>query len=116
MAKAKESDTTKSSVAVAAEPVDGLIAVLVATEKRSVWMGWIDPKTLNEKNITIKQARNCVYWSTDTRGFAGLAATGPTKHCRITKAVPEYLAKDVTSVARCTAEAVKAWESEPWNN
>jgi hypothetical protein len=35
------------------------------------------------EHIKLKRARLCIYWSTDVRGFMGLASNGPTKGCRI---------------------------------
>lgn len=110
---AKQPDTKEF---VAADPVDGLVAVVVTTEYRGLFFGLADPAALNGDSIALKQCRNCVYWSSDVKGFLGLVTTGPSKRCRVGPAAPEFLAKKVTAVARCTAEAIKAWEAEPWSN
>jgi hypothetical protein len=59
--------------------------VLVTTEFRGVFFGYATETSGD--TIHLKRARNCVYWSSDVKGFAGLAATGPTKSCRIGPAV-----------------------------
>jgi hypothetical protein len=58
--------------------------VLVTTEFRGVFFGFVDggaDKLPGE--ITLKNARNCIYWSADCGGFLGLAAKGPTEQCKI---------------------------------
>lgn len=87
-------------------------AVLVTTLHRGVFFGYAT-KT-SGKHVTLKRARNVVYWSSDVKGFLGLAATGPTSSCRIGPAVPSFDARDVTSVTDVTPEAAKAFEAGPW--
>lgn len=64
--------------------------------------------------VVLAEARNCIFWSVDVKGFLGLANTGPSKNCRIGPAVPSLKLHGVTSIARCTAEAQAAWEGQPW--
>lgn len=85
--------------------------VLVTTEHRGVFFGYEEVR--GENTIKLKRARNCLYWSADTKGFLGLAATGPTSGCRIGPAADVELFK-VTSISDVTPEAVKAWERAPW--
>jgi hypothetical protein len=87
--------------------------VVVTTEHRGVFAG--DPaEPLKDKQITLKNARMCIYWSTDVKGVVGLAATGPTKNCKITAPAPAITLEAVTAVMECSPEAAKAWEAEPW--
>jgi len=84
--------------------------VLVTTNYRGVFYGEVlDDKKL-PKEIKLKAARNCMYWSSDCNGFLGLAATGPTKSCKIGVMVPEITLYDITSVTPVTEVAVKAWK------
>jgi hypothetical protein len=87
--------------------------VLVTTKHRGVFFGELVDRS--EDSILLKNARNCVYWTSDCHGFLGLAAKGPTKDCRVGPAAPELALTDVTSVATCSDEAVAAWEAEPWS-
>jgi hypothetical protein len=87
-------------------------AVLVTTAHRGVFFGYA-AKT-SGKNVILKRCRNVVFWSSDVRGFLGLAATGPTKSCRIGPAAPTFDCRDVTSVTDVTPEAVTAFEAGPW--
>jgi hypothetical protein len=99
---------------------NGRVPVLVCTDKRGVFMGWAAASALRgdgwRKKLTLKDARMCVYWSTDVRGVLGLAAKGPTHNCKVTPAVPEQIVVGVHGITRCTGEAVAAWEKEPWNS
>ena len=87
-------------------------AVVVTTQHRGVFFGYAS--ATDGAIIKLRAARNCLYWSTDVRGFMGLAATGPTKNCRIGPAVDIDL-RDITSVIACTPDAVTAWENSPWS-
>lgn len=71
-------------------------AVLVTTIHRGVFFGYASAG-VKDKSITISNARNCVYWSVDVKGFLGLAANGPTSGCRIGPKVPELTLTDVTA-------------------
>lgn len=87
-------------------------AVVVTTQHRGVFFGYA--AETGGDTIKLRAARNCVYWSTDVRGFMGLAATGPTRNCKIGPSADIDL-RNITSVMECTPEAVAAWESAPWS-
>ena len=86
-------------------------AVVVTTTHRGVFFGYASD--VNGAIIKLRAGRNCLAWSADVKGFMGLAATGPSKNCRVGPAVDISL-RDITSVIECTPEAVAAWESAPW--
>lgn len=87
-------------------------AVIVTTEHRGVFFGYATET--DGEQIVLKRARLCLYWSSDCKGFMGLAATGPTTGCRIGPAADITLRK-ITSVLEATPEAVKRWEGAPWS-
>ncbi len=89
------------------------IAVMVTTDKRGVFFGYTDEK-LTEKTLTLKKARNCIYWSSSVRGFLGLTTKGPDSQCKVGPAAPSLVLQGVESVATLTPEAVEAWEKAPW--
>jgi hypothetical protein len=91
---------------------NGERAVVVTTQHRGVFFGYTDDTT--GAIITLRAARNCLYWSAEQKGFLGLASMGPVRGCRVGPAVDLEL-RDITSVAACTPEAVKAWEAAPWS-
>jgi len=88
-------------------------AVLVTTVHKGVFFGYASAG-VKAKTITLTNARNCVYWSADVKGFLGLAANGPITSCRIGPKVPELTLTDVTSVSKVTPEATEKWEKNPW--
>ena len=92
--------------------VDDTRPVLVTTAHRGVFFGYLVSKA--EKSVTLKNARNCIYWSSDVKGFIGLATNGPSASCRIGPAADIEL-NDVTSIVSVSDAAVAKWESQPWS-
>lgn len=88
-------------------------AVIVTTEARGVFFGYLASEPSREQ-VTLTEARNCIYWSEETRGFLGLAERGPQSGSRIGPAVPSLTLFGITAVVECTPEAVTAWETAPW--
>lgn len=84
---------------------------LVTTAHRGVFFGYAD-KTDGE-TIDLKRARLCVYWSSDLRGFMGLAASGPGNGCKVGPAADITL-RAITAVVAVSPEAVAKWEAAPW--
>jgi hypothetical protein len=85
----------------------------VTTAHRGVFAG-LATKTDGD-TIKPRQARLCVYWSADVRGFMGLAANGPTASCRIGPPADIEL-RNITAVLEVTKGARTAWESAPWKS
>ena len=86
----------------------------MTTEHRGVFFGYMTAMPTKDKSITITQARNCVYWSADVRGFMGLAANGPTSGCKIGPAVPKITLEKVTAVVEVSDAAAKLWKEATW--
>lgn len=92
------------------------VPVVVTTEHRGVFFGHLDQaEERTAKIITLTGAQMCVYWSADVQGVVGLAATGPTKGCKVTRPVPKMTLQGVTAVIDATGEAVTAWQERPWS-
>lgn len=85
--------------------------VLVTTAHRGVFFGFAS-KTDGE-TIALKDARLCLYWSADVKGFMGLAANGPSASCRIGPAADITL-RNITAVLEVTNDAVAKWMAAPW--
>lgn len=85
--------------------------VIVTTEHRGVFFGYASDTT--GETIALRRGRLCVYWSTDLRGFMGLAAMGPSASCRIGPPADITLRK-ITAVLEVSPEAVAKWEAAPW--
>lgn len=92
------------------------IAVLITTDstKRGVFAGFIDLADADKVIMTVEELRMCVYWSSDMKGVLGLASMGPSKTCRISKAVKKATLQGVTAVVELSDEALKNWRQEPW--
>ena len=86
--------------------------VVVTTQHKGVFFGYLVSQ--KGSTVTISEARNCLYWTPDVKGFVGLATTGPDKGCRIGPAAKKIELFDVTSVIEATPEAVANWEKSPW--
>ena len=83
-------------------------AVIVTTEFRGVFFGYL--KEDNSPNdLTLTNARNCIYWSQDVNGFVGLATTGPTNNCKIGPVAKEMKLFKITSIIPVSKEAENAW-------
>ena len=88
--------------------------VLVTTQHRGVFFGYLTSEPSKEK-VTIAKCRNVTYWDAATKSFLGLAATGPTKQCRVSAAAgSDSTLFDITGVFVCTPEAVEKFEAAPW--
>ena len=85
--------------------------VLVTTAHRGVFFGYASK--IDGETICLKRARLCVYWSTDLRGFMGLASHGPSDGCKVGPAADIEL-RAITAVVAVTPEAVARWEAAPW--
>lgn len=89
------------------------VPLVVTTTHKGVFFGYGVPS--HSSTIRITDARMCVYWSSDVKGVVGLAASGPTKGCRIGPAAPAITLLDVTAVMEASPEAEAQWKMEPWN-
>lgn len=87
-------------------------AVLVTTLHRGVFFGWA--QATDGPTISLRAAKNCLYWPSENQGFLGLANMGPVSGCRIGPPADIEL-RDITCVAACTDKAVMAWERATWN-
>jgi hypothetical protein len=87
------------------------IAIVVTTQHRGVFFGYATD--IDGDVINLRAGRNCLYWSRATKGFMGLASTGPIGDSRVGPPVDIQL-RNITSVLACSDEAAKVWESAPW--
>lgn len=83
--------------------------VLVTTEYRGVFFGYASDTSGNV--ITLKRARNCIYWPSGNGGFGGLASEGPAAGSRIGARVDQIELRKITAVAEVTPTSVEKWEA-----
>jgi hypothetical protein len=88
--------------------------VVVTTENRGVFFGYVKDESKAPAQITLTQVRNCVYWPMQTKGFLGLTVSGPLSGSKIGPAAPAVTLYRLTSICDCTPEAAKAWEAGNW--
>jgi hypothetical protein len=82
--------------------------VLVTTEFRGVFFGYAEDTSGDQ--ITLTNARNCIYWPATNGGFGGLASEGPANGSRIGAVVETLDLRKITSVAEVSTAAVEVWE------
>ncbi len=97
-----------------AKPASNGNAVVVTTEWRGVFFGYVEDDSDLPAKIVLRDARNCVYWSSTIRGVLGLAAIGPSNDCKIGPKVPTATIWKVTGVFGCDPASIKKWEAAPW--
>ena len=103
--------TAKKTVKTKVPSADAGRPVLVTTAHRGVFFGFATDT--DGETIALTRSRLCISWSADVRGFMGLAATGPSKGCRIGPEADITL-RNITAVLECTPAAVEAWAKAPW--
>ena len=86
-------------------------AVIVTTSHRGIFFGYAADTSGN--SIKLKRGRNCISWSSDLRGFVGLATVGPNKSCKVGPAA-DMEVRDITAVLEVSKEAAEKWENAPW--
>lgn len=86
--------------------------VVVTTAHRGVFFGYAGDT--EGETIALKDARLCVSWSSDMKGFMGLAAFGPSPKCRIGPAADITL-RNITAVLDVKPEAEERWKAGPWS-
>lgn len=89
------------------------IPLVVTTEYRGVFFGYGTPTT--ETTIRLERAQMCIYWSPDVKGVVGLAASGPTKTCRVGPAAPAITLQKITAIMEVSPKAEALWLLQPWN-
>jgi Domain of unknown function (DUF6948) len=86
-------------------------AVLVTTAHKGVFFGYaVDT---SGETIKLRAGRLCVYWSSDLRGFMGLASSGPSNKCKIGPPA-DIEVRQITSITEVSKEAIEKWEKSPW--
>ena len=86
--------------------------VVVTTNKRGVFAGTLE--SAGPETVVLTAAQMCIYWSAETRGVLGLAATGPAEGSRVGPAVPRLELSGVTAVVDMTDTAIERWREMPW--
>lgn len=89
-------------------------AVVVTTEHKGVFFGYVKDESKAPDQITLTGVRNCVYWPESVRGFLGLAVSGPTKGSKVGPAAEASTLYKLTGVFDCSPTAATAWNAAAW--
>lgn len=84
-------------------------AVLITTEYRGVFFGFVKDDSKLPEEITLTDARNCIYWDVSVGGFLGLAEKGINSNCKIGSKVKEITLYKITSVTKVSEKALTSW-------
>ena len=86
--------------------------VLVTTEHRGVFFGYVEeyPDLDKSTTISLKDARMAIYWGTD-KGVMQLANEGIQSESRISSMADIPSLAKVTAVFTVTEQAEKTWKS-----
>lgn len=94
--------------------------VIVCTDKRGVFFGYV-PEHITDAEmlapgaiVRIQRARMAVYWSKAVRGVLGLAWSGPSAECRISRPASITVAGIHCVLDVENYGAVERWEAGPW--
>ncbi len=83
--------------------------VLVTTEFRGVFFGFVEDDSKLPSEITLTDARNCISWDSSCGGFLGLASKGVNPNCKIGSLVKKLRLFKITSVTEVSEVAGTTW-------
>ena len=98
---------------MASEKTNEEIMVVVVTQGNAIFCGWTEDA--GSEVIKLRAARQAVYYSADTHGLLGLAASGPGKDSRIGPPA-NITVRNVTHVIEVSPSAVRVWEESEWKS
>lgn len=88
--------------------------VVVRTEHRGIFCGELTFRSADDSRVTLKDARQVVYFEAKTKGSLGIAGRGVSKDSRVSPKCPSISLRGVIEIMEATDAARAAWESEPW--
>lgn len=89
--------------------------VVVTTSKNGVFYGKLKEWDREKDYAVLENAKMVVYWSKETKGVLGLAATGPAVGSKVTSAVPLLEINGITAIMLASEKAQKRFQEEIWN-
>lgn len=85
--------------------------VLVTTDNRGVYYGYMQTDAQAPARLELENARVVVEWNTGDQGYLSLATVGPQDIAVISVAVSSLIIFGVNSIAVCTPEAATAFDN-----
>lgn len=92
---------------------DRYVVITTDANRRGVFGGVLESQSGDV--VVLRNARMCIFWSAETHGVLGLAATGPKPGSRLSPAIPRIEVNGVTAIMDVTPEARKTWENWKWD-
>jgi hypothetical protein len=86
---------------------------VVLTEFKEIFCGWTSD--YDGDVVNLRDARQAVYFSSDTHGLLGLATNGPAKGSRVGPAA-NIQCRRVVNIIECSVAAQKVWSEAKWAN
>ena len=88
--------------------------MIVCTDKRGVIFGYAKKDRPNKRGqITLENARMCLYWPASVGGVFGLGDVGPNAETKISAKLSKVRLEGVTAIFDVSTEAENAWKSAP---
>ena len=91
------------------------VVITTDSTRRGVFAGELVEYDADRQYAILENAQMCIYWSAETHGVLGLAATGPAAGSRIGPPVPRIELNGISAVIDMSTEAVKKWAEQPWS-
>jgi hypothetical protein len=88
--------------------------VVVRTEHKGLFCGELTFRSADDSRVTLKDARQIVYFEAKTKGSLGIAGGGVSRDSRVSPKAPSISLRGVIEIMEATPQAVAAWEAEPW--
>lgn len=85
--------------------------VIVTTEFRGVFFGYVKDDKKAPAEIVLTDMRNVIYWPATVGGVFGLASNGPNKETKLGAKIKEIKVYKVTSILDVEKDALKKWEA-----
>jgi len=85
---------------------------VILTEFKEIFCGF--SSDVSGDRIKLRNARQAIYYSSETHGLIGLAVNGPASGSRIGPAA-NIEVRRVVNVIECSQAAVEAWSKEQWD-
>lgn len=86
-------------------------AYVILTENKEIFFGYAND--VSGDRIFLRNARQAIYYSAESKGLLGLGVNGPGKGSRIGPAA-NIECRRIVNVIECSSAAIEAWEKAKW--
>jgi hypothetical protein len=86
---------------------------VILTEFKEIFCGY--STDVSGDRIKLRNARQAIYYSAESKGLLGLAVNGPGSGSKIGPAA-NIEVRRVVNVIECSSAAAEVWEKAKWSN